>query len=86
MRLLSADQEVALARRAAAGDTSARKELIAANLRLVVYAARRYEGNGLPFSDLVQEGSIGLINAVDKWIDTHSGVEAAACLRGFVAE
>jgi RNA polymerase primary sigma factor len=63
--LLSAAEEVALARRAAGGDPHAREELILANVRLVVSVARRYRGAGVPFADLVQEGMIGLIRAVD---------------------
>src|SRR5262249_25088641 len=69
---LSAAQEQSLMRRVRAGDACARKRMIEANLGLVASAARRYGGQGLPFSDLVQEGSIGLIKAVDRF-DHHRG-------------
>jgi RNA polymerase primary sigma factor len=63
--LLSADEEVSLARRAERGDPAARERLITSNIRLVVSVARRYQGHGLPLADLVQEGMLGLIRAVD---------------------
>jgi RNA polymerase primary sigma factor len=66
-RVLRPDEERELARLAAGGDTRARQALIEANLRLVVAMARRYQGLGLPFSDLVQEGTVGLIQAVDRF-------------------
>jgi RNA polymerase primary sigma factor len=66
-RLLRADEERDLARRAASGDRRARSRLIEANLRLVVSIARRYQGLGLSLSDLVQEGTVGLIQAVDRF-------------------
>jgi len=65
--LLSAIEEVALARRIERGDATARRQLIEANLRLVVFLARRHSDRGLPLADLVQEGSIGLMRAVDKF-------------------
>ncbi|MFQ5795019.1 MAG: RNA polymerase sigma factor RpoD/SigA [Candidatus Bipolaricaulia bacterium] len=65
--LLSKDEELELARRVEAGDESARERLILANLRLVVSIAKRYRGYGVPFLDLIQEGNIGLIKAVDKF-------------------
>src|SRR5271163_3933996 len=61
------DQQVELAKRVAAGDEDARREMIAANLRLVVHWARRYQDRGVDFSDLVQEGTFGLMRAVDKF-------------------
>jgi RNA polymerase primary sigma factor len=61
------EEERALARRIADGDTEARDVLIEANLRLVVAMARRYQGLGLSFPDLVQEGTVGLIQAVDRF-------------------
>ena len=66
-RVLRPDEERELARLVAAGDERARRALIEANLRLVIAMARRYQGLGLPFSDLVQEGTVGLIQAVDRF-------------------
>jgi RNA polymerase primary sigma factor len=66
-RLLTHREEKRLSRRARAGDERARKELIQKNLRLVVSVAKRYRNYGLPFEDLIQEGNIGLIRAVDKF-------------------
>jgi RNA polymerase primary sigma factor len=61
------DQQVALAKRVAAGDDAARREMIAANLRLVVHWARRYKDRGVDYADLIQEGTFGLMRAVDKF-------------------
>jgi RNA polymerase primary sigma factor len=61
------DGQVALARRVAAGDEEARKEMVAANLRLVVHWARRYQDRGVEMADLVQEGTFGLLRAVEKF-------------------
>jgi RNA polymerase primary sigma factor len=63
--LLTPSEESALARRAKKGDTFAREKLIQANLRFVVNVARRYHARGLPLEDLVSEGNIGLITALD---------------------
>lgn len=63
--LLTEEQERDLAKRIAEGDENAKKKLIEANLRLVVSIAKRYENKGLPFMDLVQEGNLGLIRAVE---------------------
>lgn len=65
--LLNSDEQVALAKRIELGDESARKEMIAANLRLVVHWARRYQGRGVDLSDLIQEGTFGLMRAVEKF-------------------
>ena len=65
--LLTADQEVEIATRIANGDESAREKLAEANLRLVVSIAKRYVGRGMLFLDLIQEGNLGLIKAVEKF-------------------
>jgi len=65
--LLTRDEEVDLSKRAKAGDERARKRLIEKNLRLVVSVAKKYRGMGLPFEDLIQEGNIGLMKAVEKF-------------------
>src|ERR1700722_6655790 len=61
------EEQVELAKRVAAGDVEARQQMIAANLRLVVHWARRYQDRGVDFADLVQEGTFGLMRAVDKF-------------------
>lgn len=65
--LLSADEEIELAKRMEQGDEEAKKRLCEANLRLVVSIAKRYVGRGMLFLDLIQEGNLGLIKAVDKF-------------------
>lgn len=65
--MLSAEKEVELANRIVEGDQSAKNELVEANLRLVVSLARHYQGCGLSYQDLIQEGNIGLIKAAEKF-------------------
>ena len=66
-RLLTHREEISLSRRARAGDQRARKKLVELNLRLVVSVAKKYRWMGLPFEDLIQEGNIGLMKAVEKF-------------------
>ena len=70
--LLTSDQEIDIAKRMADGDEEAKQQLAEANLRLVVSVAKRYVGRGMQFLDLIQEGNLGLIKAVDKF-DYHKG-------------
>jgi RNA polymerase primary sigma factor len=65
--LLTHEEEIDLSRRAKAGDQRARHRLVEKNLRLVVSVAKKYRGMGLPFEDLIQEGNIGLMRAVEKF-------------------
>ena len=67
VKLLGGPEEIELARRALKGDEFARKRLIQANLRLVVSVAKRYQNKGMPLLDLIQEGNVGLIKAVEKF-------------------
>ena len=67
VKLLTAEQEVSLARRIERGDEAAKRLLVEANLRLVVSIARRYVGHGMSLLDLIQEGNLGLIRAVEKF-------------------
>src|SRR6056297_2918764 len=67
IRLLTADEEIDLAKRMEAGDLEAKRILVQSNLRLVVSIAKRYVGRGMLFLDLIQEGNMGLIRAVEKF-------------------
>jgi RNA polymerase primary sigma factor len=66
-KLLTHQEEISLSRRARAGDQRARKKLVERNLRLVVSVVKKYRGMGLPFEDLIQEGNLGLVRAVEKF-------------------
>jgi len=65
--LLTHEEEIELARRSAAGDVFARRKLVESNLRLVIAIARRYTGTGVPLTDLIQEGNLGLMRAAEKF-------------------
>src|SRR4030065_1663191 len=67
LRILKADEEQAYARRMRDGDEEAREVLITHNFRLVVYVTKRYLGRGLPLLDLVEEGNLGLMHALEKF-------------------
>ncbi len=66
-QLLTHEEEIEFSNRAKAGDERARQRLVEKNLRLVVSVAKKYRGMGLPFEDLIQEGNIGLMKAVEKF-------------------
>src|SRR5690554_916928 len=65
--LLTTSEEIRLARRAQAGDREARRKIIVSNLRLVVSIAKKYLYYGLPLQDLIEEGNLGLMKAVDRY-------------------
>jgi RNA polymerase primary sigma factor len=86
--LLTHTEEIDLARRAAAGDEQARRELIESNLRLVIALARRYKSSGVPLIDLIQEGNLGLMHAAEKFDyrrDCHFGTYATWWIRQAVS-
>jgi RNA polymerase primary sigma factor len=70
--LLSREEEDEIARAAAQGNKAARERLVNANLRFVVNVAKKYQGQGLPLADLISEGNVGLLNAVDRY-DVEKG-------------
>ena len=73
VKLLTPDEEIQLAARIKKGDKKAREHMIKANLRLVVKIARDYEGIGLPLLDLISEGNIGLMKAVERFDPAKGG-------------
>src|SRR5208283_5575397 len=72
VRLLSREEEQQLAREAAKGSTAAKERLVRANLRFVVNIAKKYQRRGLPLEDLISEGNIGLLRAIDRF-DVEKG-------------
>lgn len=85
--ILTPEQELVLARRKKAGDSRAREELIQHNLRFVVYIAKNYVQSSIPFGDLIQEGNLGLIRAVDKFdpdLGFRFSTYAAPWIRNFI--
>src|SRR5207237_1942204 len=70
VKLLTREEEIALAKRVKQGDQQAREQMIKANLRLVVKIARDYAGQGLPLLDLINEGNIGLMKGVERFDPT----------------
>ncbi|MDR3114860.1 MAG: sigma-70 family RNA polymerase sigma factor, partial [Treponema sp.] len=70
--LLTRAEEETTARAAASGSPAARNKLINANLRFVVNVAKKYQGQGLPLSDLISEGNVGLLNAIERY-DVEKG-------------
>ena len=87
--LLSAEQEIQLARRIEAGDQRAKEQMVESNLRLVFAIARSHRGRGVPFADLVQEGTIGLVHAAERF-DHRRGLKfstyAVLWIRRFVLD
>ena len=83
--LLTADEEVELAKRIEQGDADAKKQLISANLRLVVSLARHYVGRGMQLLDLIQEGNLGLIKAAEKF-DYTRGYKFSTCATWWIRQ
>ncbi len=84
-RLLTLDQEIRLAQSIEQGDEAARARLTESNLRLVVSIARRYQGRGLTLADLIQEGNVGLIRAVEKY-DWRKGYKFSTCATWWIRQ
>jgi RNA polymerase primary sigma factor len=84
-RLLTLDQEIRLAQQIERGDEDARARLAEANLRLVVSIARRYQGRGLTLADLIQEGNVGLLRAVEKY-NWRKGFKFSTCATWWIRQ
>jgi RNA polymerase primary sigma factor len=83
--LLTAEEEISLAKRIERGDPEARRRLVEANLRLVVSIAKRYVGRGMLFLDLIQEGNLGLMRAVEKY-DWRRGCKFSTCASWWIRQ